>query len=502
MLYISMYYMISLRLYNYLIIMSINKTIITKTTINGEQMQLSRIRNKFSIIFTVLSLSCLTGCSWMREADLPPINQPSNFRSATSNTVVESLPYLAWWQQLNDPQLNRFIESSLANNLDIQVALANLEQAKGQLKQIQLSWIPFVNLYAGYSSNPAFGAPGNFYGIWPQYTLNIPSLINQQRFAKYNLQTQQAITDSVRLTVISEAAAGYLTLMAQQRQLELLTTLNNDIEQLLQFESAEIKLGISDDVVFYGIKSQHETTLAQIELAKHNITLSNNALSYLINANPSQIANSNNFAQLSFGKINPNALPATVLQNRPDIKIAQYQLQATHASVGIAYSNLFPAIQLDKFMGMASGNSGRGTPNTQADMTDAYLNWGINPSTFGQIEAQKGAYQADVYHYIQTVRKAIRDTDDSLSANNHYNSNYSRINNALTTTESKYKLQQGLYNAGMISYPQLIKNKIEVDSMLLTTNQAKLQQALTLVKLYQELAGGYKYESQNTNTNK
>lgn len=466
-------------------------------------MQTLRVKNIFLTIFIAASALSITGCSWMREAELPQIKQPTTFRSANESAIqMESLPYISWWQQLNDTRLNAFIESSLNSNLDIQVALANLEQAKGQLKQVQLSWIPFVNLYAGYSNNPALGIPGNFYGIWPQYTLNIPALISQQRMAKYNVQTQQAIIDSVRLTVISEAAAGYITLIAQQQQLELLNTLNSDIEKLLQIESAEIKIGLSDDVVFYGIKTEHEMTLAQIELVKHNITLSNNALSYLINSNPRDIANSNNFTQLQFDQIKPSTLPATVLQNRPDIKIAQYQLQTTHASVGAAYSNLFPMIQLDQFMGLASGNGSHGTPNTQANMTDTYLNWGINPSTFGQIEAQKGAYQADVYHYIQTVRKAIKDTDDSFSANTRYSSNYLRINNALSTTQSKYKLQQGLYSAGMISYPQLIKNKIEVDNMLLTANQAKLQQALTLVKLYQELAGGYKYESQNNTITK
>ena len=82
--------------------------------------------------------------------------------------------------------------------MDLSIALSNLEQAQGQLKQIQLSWIPLVNLYGGFSSNPGFGAPGTFYGAWPQYTLNIAKLIEQQKLANYNLEMIRALSNDLR----------------------------------------------------------------------------------------------------------------------------------------------------------------------------------------------------------------------------------------------------------------------------------------------------------------
>ena len=76
----------------------------------------------------------------MREAELPKTNSPSLFRSADSiNTNIESLPYLAWWQQFNDPTLNNLIESSILNNLELQSSIQSLEQARGQLLQAKLS---------------------------------------------------------------------------------------------------------------------------------------------------------------------------------------------------------------------------------------------------------------------------------------------------------------------------------------------------------------------------
>ena len=128
-------------------------------------------------------------------------------------------------------------------------------------------------------------------------------------------------------------------------------------------------------------------------------------------------------------------------------------------------------------------------------MQDAYMNWGINPSTFGQIEAQKGAYQAQVYRYIQTVRKILKDVDNDFSANRQYSSNYQNTQQAWNDLAKQYKLQQGLYQTGIMSYTQLLTSKIQLDNLAITVNQAKLQQAMTVVNLYQDLAGGYKYQN-------
>lgn len=455
-------------------------------------------------LFCAVTAYMLCSCSWMSEADTPLVAMPSKFNSAVnSGEKIESLPYLAWWKQFNDDKLNGLIESGLNNNLDINIALSNLEQARGQLTQVQLSWIPFVNLFGGYSSNPAFGDIGNFYGAWPQYVINIANVIQSQKQASYNVKAREAMSDGVRLTIIGQISAAYFSLIAEQHQLTLLKQLNNDLQQVVDFERAERKIGLRDTIEVEGVVSQQKLVQAQMEIVQHNIVLSNNSICYLLNQNPSNVMVNNNFESLDFSKFKPGSLPATVLQNRPDIRISEYELQVAHTGVGVSYSNLFPVLQLDEFFGYGSGRGSRGAPNNYSPLQDTYVNWGINPTTFGQIEAAKGAYQATVYKYIQTVRKALRDADNGFSANNRYGNNYTKIMEALSNLQSQYKLQQGLNQIGMMAYPKLLQNKLNVDNLELTANQAKLQHALALVNLYQELAGGYKYNnSESTTTTK
>lgn len=455
------------------------------------------LRN-WSCLSAILTIA---GCSWLSSPTTPQVNSPKQFDQAQVNYQnLESLPYLAWWQQFNDPKLNALIESGLKNNLDLEVALANLEQAQGQLRQVQLSWIPFVNLYAGFSSNPAFGDIGTFYGAWPQYTINIAQVIKQQERANYNLEMNKAMVDGVRLTVIGQVSAGYFTLIAQQEQLLLLNKLNDDMNELIKILKQEVTIGLKDNVDLTGLMSKQQLIQAQISIATHNIVLSQNSLHYLLNQNSGSIKSTNNFTKLNFDKFKPGALPSTVLQNRPDLRMAEYAVKSAHAGVSVAYGGLFPSLQLDSFFGAGTGDGIVGNPTNYVPMQDAYMNWGINPSTFGQIEAQKGAYQAQVYRYIQTVRKILKDVDNDFSANRQYSNNYQSTQQAWKDLAEKYKLQQGLYQTGIMSYTQLLDAKIQLDNLALTVNQAKLQQAITVVNLYQDLAGGYKYQKPESTT--
>lgn len=449
----------------------------------------------------ILTTLVLASCAWLGDATTPSVELPQKFSSATDKYQnIESLPYLAWWQQFNDSQLTHLLESGLVNNLDVKIAISNLEMAEGQLKQVQLSWIPFVNIYAGYTSNPALGNAGTLYGIWPQYTINIFKLYKQQQQAKYNVAASQAMVDGIRLTLIGQITASYFTLISQQEQLRLLNALDQDMQELISLTRKELKIGLRDSIDITQLLSDEKLIKAQISLIQQNLILSQNSLRYLLNQNPGTIKSTNNFDKLDFSKFKPGNLPATVLQNRPDLIIAENMVKASHEGVGVAYGNLFPAIQLDSFAGAGSLNGTVANPNQFMSMNDAYLNWGINPSTFGQIEAQKGAYQANVYRYIQTVRKILKEVDDSYAANKNTGENFLNTQASWQDLNKKYQLQQGLYKTGIISYPQLLENRLNVDKLALIVNQSKLQQALTLVNLYQNLAGGYKYAPDKNET--
>ncbi|STY29878.1 outer membrane efflux protein [Legionella wadsworthii] len=412
---------------------------------------------------------------------------PKKFPSSTKDyKPVNHLPYIAWWQQFHDLELNHLIEAGLKNNMDVHIAIGNLQQAQGELKQVKLSWLPLVQLFAGYSTNPALGAPGAFYGVWPYYFVNIMKLYTQQKQAKFNVEIRRAAVDGMRLALIGQIASSYFTLMAQLEQLKLLQQLDKDLKSLIRLSQGEIKIGLENDINLAQLQTDERLIVAQMKPVLSNIVLSQNALRYLINENPGPIKNKNNFAQLDFSQIKPGSLPASVLNNRPELKMAFYALKASRTGIQLAYSDFFPGLQLDDFIGEVH------LPNSHlAQATDAYVNWTIAPSTLGAIAASKGAYHAKIAEFNKILRRILQEVDNDFAANRRLNEKYKTYLYAERDYRHKYNLQQGLLKTGLISYKQLLESKIYLDNLALSTNQVKLEVAMSLVVLYQDLAGGY-----------
>lgn len=435
------------------------------------------------LIFLVLGLfSC-------KQAK-PPL--PTTFKQFPSSTKaykpLNDLPCLAWWQQFHDEELNRLIEMGLRKNMDIHIALGNIQQARGELLQVQLSWIPTIQLYAGYSTNPALGFPGSFYAIWPYYMLNIMKLYTQGKQASYNLQYYRAALDGARLAVIGQIASAYFTLMSQHEQIRLLQQLDKDLKSLVTLSAHDIQIGLDNDIAIAQLQSDERLVAAQIKPILHNIVYSENALRFLINENPGGIHNKNNFAKLDFSRFRPGSLPTTVLNYRPDMKMAIYALKAARAGELVAWSDFFPSLQLDEFVGEIR------LPHGQfAQVTDAYVDWDLIPSSIGGIMRSKGIYGTKFAELYKTVRQILREVDTDFSANKRMNEQFTIYRRAEADYRHKYRLLASQVRTGLISYKELLQSKIYLDNLALKTNQAKLELAMSLVVLYEDLAGGYAY---------
>lgn len=439
------------------------------------------------ICILLLLLTVLWGCASRQSAPIPEAAVPDQFPSAQQALQDRSdLPCFAWWWQFEDSDLNKLITAGLQNNPDIHIALANLKEACGELQHVKLGWIPSLELFAGYSTNPALGVPGGFYGVWPSYAMNIARHFKREKQARYNVEYYHAMIDGVRLTVIGQIAAAYFTLMAQQEELKLLNELDRDLMDLINLTKEDVRIGLQNNIDLAKISVDEKAVSALIKPVEHNIIVSQNALRFLLNQNPGNIKTRNNFTAIDLTRFKPGSLPAAVLRNRPDLRMREFAIKKAHAGVSMAFADFFPSLQLDEFIGEAH------LPESKlAEVTDSYLHEIIDPATFGTITARKGLLAARMAEYMKAVHRILNEVDNDLSANRRMRAFFQEKQKAEADYAYQYKLQEGLFKTGLISYKMLLENKIYLDKLALETNQAKLQLALSLVQLYQDLAGGY-----------
>lgn len=436
----------------------------------------------------------MSGCSFLDSNYVKPtVNLPNKWAAQDPGTKINTqvnLPDLAWWQEFDDPVLANLIKVALEHNNQVQIALANLDYAKGQLKQVQLNWLPNLSFLAGYSSFPAFGGIDYFFGLMPSYTLNIFAQLKQQKQAKYLVEASTYAKDSARLTVIGQVAASYFSLSAQTEQRQLYQQLLADMTKQLTLYQSQFKSGLIDLSKIDDLQSQIKQVKAQTNIVEHNWIVSQNALRFLANQNPGPVELTKGFSQLDGNKIVLGTLPLNVVNNRPDVKHAEAMLKAASANIGLAHSQLLPSVNLASFfLDSTHSLTKAGTPT---NLNQAYATLPIlNAPALGQIAASNASFKAAYYEYVQTIRGVLRDVDNDLSAHNWYSQQFKDNLSAMAELVNSCKLEQSRYKNGISSRIEVVNCQIKIDSLALTLNQNKLQLLMTIVALYQDLAGGY-----------
>lgn len=437
----------------------------------------------------------LVGC--MQKAyhkpDVEVINRWSVADRNLSTADEQNTPYLAWWRGFNDPTLNRLIERGLRYNNRLNMSRGHIEAAEGELKKVRYQWIPTTDIMFGYSRNPATGFPGILGVIIPSYVLNIVHQIKEQKKARYTLAQIKAEDDALKLTIIAQLTASYFTYQAEMERKQLLKVLATDLLQLADISQKVYKGGLTSDIEQQELFAQSRVIRGEQEVIEKNIIVSRNAIRYLINLNPGEIITTVKFSNLNNNQFIPGSLPLTVLENRPDLQMAENRLRASNEGIGLAASNLLPTITLDLIGGKAAGDSRYIWPHQNVYFNDQLLRTPIlKMSVLGDIATAKGLDKVSYFNYIDTLQKALRDTTNALSANERFTNKLKKTQEAQSYLAKSYELNRRLYKRGIQNYVDMLKTKIILDRININLNEDKLLQLLTIVTLYQELAGGYR----------
>lgn len=396
-----------------------------------------------------------------------------------------NLPCLLWWKQFDSPELNQLIINALKKNGDPNIALANIKYAQSQLQQIQLSWIPNMTLLAGYSQFPILGNPGSFVIAFPLYAINLIQQYKQQQSAAAKLEASFYARDGVKLSIITQVSAAFFTLLAQKEALILYRTLLEDYRTYLQLVKNQYENGLIPQDTINQLESQIQQTQAQVEISKHNIVVSKNALHYLLNQNPGNLEIKKTFGAINTDRVIPTNLPVRVLNNRPDIHQAEVLLKAANADVGASVATFLPSITLGAYLGSGSSVGGIKLP-------ESYLSAPvIDFPVLAQIKATKASYKVQYIKYIVAVRAALRDVANDLSA---YTTYRKKLNDNLAALASKKQgchLVKKRYQHGLGDQIEVIQCQINIDQFNVIINKSKLEKMMAIIKLYQDLGGGF-----------
>jgi len=454
----------------------------------------------------LLLLSCSMGPDYTR----PKLEGEDRFRLTEDQTDMPSLANVAWWELLHDEQLQQLIRLALAENKDLQRAVAAVDEFRARALIARSDFMPGVtgamSLPAGRKANflfPGFASPFNYYLLGNlAWEIDLWGRIRRlNEAARADLLSKEENRRALTVQLVSTVAEVYFNLLQSDAQLDIAKRTLQSWEESTRIAQARLRQGLSSKLDLDQFESERAHAAARIAELERQMIQAENHLSVLIGRKPFAIPRGHVLADQLVPPDVPAGLPSELLQRRPDILAAEQQLAASTARIGMAKAERFPKITLTGLLGVAH-------PELSLLFTDAssfgVIGAGIagpvlNSQVLGfQQEAAEAQSRQALANYEQTVLTAFREVEDALVAVRTTRTQNEAQQQQVTALQSALRLAELRYKGGLANYLEVLvsrRNLFEAELGMTATRRLHL---VSVVQLYKALGGGWSPETVST----
>jgi multidrug efflux system outer membrane protein len=454
--------------------------------------------------------ACKMGPDYVR----PETAKADAWRVTTS--TAESIANLPWWELLKDPVLHTLIRASLQENLDLQIASANIEEFQAQLMIAKFDLVPSLN-YTGNALGfrntndnvfPAGGGaiqePGKGGGLSLSYEsidvglkweVDLWGRIRRSiEAARAQLLSKEENQRAVIIGLVSTVAQTYFDLRGLDYEVEISKRTLKAWDESVRLSELKFKQGTIPKLDLNRFQAERAGTAAQLADLERQVVQTENRLSILLGRKPAEIARGLHLTEQPMPPAVPPGLPSELLQRRPDILKVEQDLAASTANIGVAQAVRFPQLALTGAVGGA-GLQVQGTSvgpfavfKGSASLTGPIF----NASALGyQVKATEAQTEAAVAQYRKTVLTAFQEVEDALIAVEKTAEQRTAQEQQVAALQSAYSLADFRYQGGRASYLDVLtaqRSLFDAELALARTRRAQLQ---SVVQLYKSLGGGW-----------
>lgn len=460
-------------------------------------------------IILLVSIFALQSCFVAKDYQRPnDILNEQYFRTDNIQQDSLSIANLSWKDVFTDQTLSQYIDQALENNLDVRIALQNIEVANAYLKQGKAAYFPTLNANASYSySTPSLnsmsGQAMTERDYFDQYDLSASlsweadiwgKIRSSKRAASATYLQTIAAHQAIKSNLVAGLASTYYQLLAMDEQKRLVLETIANREQSLETIVALKDAGSVTEVAVKQTEAQLISAKSMLLDIENNIKLLENTFSILLGETPQNIERST----LSEQEINIDlniGVPIQLLSNRPDVMAAEYALINSFELTNAARSSFYPSLRLTANGGLQSlnfddfFNTNSLFASIVGSLTQPIFN-GRQIRT--QYEVSKAQQEAALLNYKQSILLASKDVSDALYT---YTTNEQKA--ILKQLEYEAYQEATLYseellNYGMANYLEVLtarENALNAQLNVINSNLGKLN---AIVQLYKAVGGGWR----------
>jgi NodT family efflux transporter outer membrane factor (OMF) lipoprotein len=458
----------------------------------------------------------LSGCMGTKE--LQGISSHPLPGSYASSKDTANVANIKWRDYFNDPDLASLIDTALQHNLDLlitgqetEIARANARMAKGLL-------FPSINAFAGVSQQKfgdyTMNAAGNKgtviyqnetvpvhlrdYNVGLQCSWEVDfmgKLRNSKKAAVARYLSSVEGKNWVVTNLVAQIANDYYTLLALDNEHDIIQQSISLQDSALQVVTVQKQAGVVTEMAVSQFEAQLLNSKKLEVDVNQQITEMENEINYLLGRYPQPIKRNKN----AFNTLAPAAIkagvPSDLLNNRPDIRQAQYNLVAAKANVKAAHAAFFPNFTISGTLGYdAYKPSLTFMPqsiayNVLGELTAPLINRSIIKAQF---KTAKATQIEALYNYQKSILNGYVEVDNMMA---HLQNNQQILDlkaHEVNKLSDAISASNFLFRTGRASYLEVLTMQENLLQSQLERVDAMKQHYASIVGIYQALGGGWK----------
>jgi multidrug efflux system outer membrane protein len=454
------------------------------------------------MLLALSSGACMLGPNYTR----PTVTPPPAYRAAIDADQAGSIADLKWVEQYRDPDLAALIQTGIAENLDLRLAVARVIEFRARAAATHADLGP--TLSGSFGGQPRNRIDQDESWLRSIYSLGVAFNWEIDFFGRLRRASEAAQNDllatedgarAVMSSVVSEIAQAWFELRVVD---ELLAITERNIklqEDALLLVQRRVQGGVAAGIDEQQAVSQLASTRSERPFLEQQAQTIENRLSFLLGRPPGPIRRPPGPLAAIPPDV-PAGLPSQLLQRRADIRQAERELMAATSRIGVAMGNAFPfpRIGLTAFFGLLSTSLDQLFNGDESGVVSwspvvQYPFYDSGRGRAGVAIATAQAEQAAVF-YRRSILLALREVADTLITRQKVRERIEQEEIEVAAAREAVRLSDARYVGGVADYLEVLDTQrvlflAEID--LARSKQAALQAA---VQLYRALGGGWSDE--------
>lgn len=463
-----------------------------------------------SLLSLAVAAFVLSGCSLIPDYQQPEAPVAGQYPQGPAYSPAQAPNQAAaeqgWKQFFHDPALQQLIQTALENNRDLRVAALNIDAYAAQYRIQRADLFPAVSATGSGSRQrvPARASQTGEAAISSSYSATVGiSAYELDLFGRVRSLSEEALQKyfateearrSTQISLVASVANAYLTWQADKELLKLTQETLGAYEESYKLTSRSNEVGVASALDLAQSRTSVENARAQQAKYTRQVAQDENSLVLLLGTGiPANLQTAKPLSDDLLSEV-PAGLPSDLLQRRPDILQAEYNLKAANANIGAARAAFFPSISLTANAGSLSPDlsglfkGGSGTWLFQPQINLPIFNAGSLRASLDYSKIQK---DIGVANYEKSIQTAFQEVADGLAARQTYTEQLQAQRDFVSANQDYYRLAERRYRIGVDSNLTFLDAQRQLFSAQQALITDRLAQLTSAVNLYKALGGGW-----------